>query len=285
MSKLKDIYTSIKNFILEKVNANPNLTVSEYRDYLTPRDEAFIFACHKFEVLFESYHFFSLDALSTYHRKDTEYSLIKVNFDKLKETNHLFVFIGLYCKDFSWDKYCNIKSLIYLFDGKSEALGKNLELVLKAALENQMYWDYYYKLPRSVWDAIKGDFYTTLYFHVSVDLTESMRYVYIECPNMQAEYDRREREKKYQRSTYNDYSTNESYSGFNYYNNNKKSNYKPEETQYSSMFNVLHLQPTKDKTVIKAAYKKLVIMYHPDKIGENDTIRRINEAYNTLMKL
>ncbi len=58
-----------------------------------------------------------------------------------------------------------------------------------------------------------------------------------------------------------------------------------EEGLYLEEFKVLGIQPTKDKTLIKKAYRKMVIIYHPDKAGDNKMIRKINEAYETLMRL
>lgn len=53
----------------------------------------------------------------------------------------------------------------------------------------------------------------------------------------------------------------------------------------SAFIYALGIQPTKDKTLIKKAYRKMVIIYHPDKAGDNKMIRKINEAYETLMRL
>ena len=56
-------------------------------------------------------------------------------------------------------------------------------------------------------------------------------------------------------------------------------------------FKVLGIAPTTDKAVIKKAYRKLVVLYHPDKVmhldkqiqrGSKEMFQKINDAYDYL---
>lgn len=63
-----------------------------------------------------------------------------------------------------------------------------------------------------------------------------------------------------------------------------------EETMLESMpeevrrgFEVLGISPTTDIDLLRARYRELAKVYHPDKGGEEDRMLRINEAYQTIM--
>ena len=45
---------------------------------------------------------------------------------------------------------------------------------------------------------------------------------------------------------------------------------------------VLHVLPTAPKIVVKAAYKALVALYHPDRGGDADSFRAVQEAYEEI---
>lgn len=47
----------------------------------------------------------------------------------------------------------------------------------------------------------------------------------------------------------------------------------------------LHLLPTAPPEVVRAAYKALAIMYHPDKGGNADKMRAVNAAMDSLKKV
>jgi hypothetical protein len=45
---------------------------------------------------------------------------------------------------------------------------------------------------------------------------------------------------------------------------------------------VLHLMPTAPPVLVKAAYKALAFKYHPDRGGDVETFKQIQEAYDNL---
>lgn len=51
---------------------------------------------------------------------------------------------------------------------------------------------------------------------------------------------------------------------------------------HQTPYQVLHLLPTAPQVVVKAAYKALVSMYHPDHGGDPDAFRAVQEAYEEL---
>jgi len=48
---------------------------------------------------------------------------------------------------------------------------------------------------------------------------------------------------------------------------------------------VLHLLPTAPQVVVKAAYKALVAVHHPDHGGDSDSFRAVQEAYEKLLQI
>lgn len=60
---------------------------------------------------------------------------------------------------------------------------------------------------------------------------------------------------------------------------------KVDEEPTNDYFSILGISCTRDKDVIKRAYRKLVLKYHPDKNGGNDIMfKKINFAYNKIME-
>lgn len=51
-----------------------------------------------------------------------------------------------------------------------------------------------------------------------------------------------------------------------------------------SYYDILQVHPKADPEVIEAAYKKLAMKYHPDKLGNEDKMKAINQAYDVLKK-
>ena len=47
-------------------------------------------------------------------------------------------------------------------------------------------------------------------------------------------------------------------------------------------YEVLGVKPTSDKSQIKKAYRKLAVEHHPDKGGDEDKFKEVNEAYSIL---
>ena len=48
-------------------------------------------------------------------------------------------------------------------------------------------------------------------------------------------------------------------------------------------YQTLHLLPSAPPEVVKAAYKALATLHHPDKGGETEVMQRINDAYGRLL--
>lgn len=52
----------------------------------------------------------------------------------------------------------------------------------------------------------------------------------------------------------------------------------------TSLYAELHLLPSAPESVVKAAYKALVSIYHPDKGGDNEKFLKITEAYKKIVE-
>lgn len=65
----------------------------------------------------------------------------------------------------------------------------------------------------------------------------------------------------------------------------KSESKKSESTAQSSLYTILQIEPTTDKKVIKAAYRKLVLVYHPDRGGSEEKFKELTAAYEKLMSL
>ena len=47
---------------------------------------------------------------------------------------------------------------------------------------------------------------------------------------------------------------------------------------------MLYLTKDAPIEVVKAAYRALMVLHHPDKGGDEETAQKINEAYHSIMK-
>jgi hypothetical protein len=57
---------------------------------------------------------------------------------------------------------------------------------------------------------------------------------------------------------------------------------KRERPKASDPYQTLHLLPSAPPEVVKAAYRALAVLNHPDKGGETEVMQRINDAYRRL---
>jgi hypothetical protein len=57
---------------------------------------------------------------------------------------------------------------------------------------------------------------------------------------------------------------------------------KPERPKPVDPYQTLHLLPSAPPEVVKAAYRALAVLNHPDKGGCEETMKRLNEAYKRL---
>lgn len=55
------------------------------------------------------------------------------------------------------------------------------------------------------------------------------------------------------------------------------------QTDISKYYQILGINITKDKAIIKTAYRKLCLQYHPDKGGSKEKFIEINQAYEYLI--
>ncbi len=55
-----------------------------------------------------------------------------------------------------------------------------------------------------------------------------------------------------------------------------------QQSAYLGPYNTLHLLPSAPPEVIKAAYRALAQLHHPDHGGSNQAMQKINEAYELL---
>jgi hypothetical protein len=58
---------------------------------------------------------------------------------------------------------------------------------------------------------------------------------------------------------------------------------KPERPKASDPYVTLHLLPSAPPEVVKAAYRALAVLNHPDKGGDEEAMKRLNEAYGRLL--
>ena len=56
----------------------------------------------------------------------------------------------------------------------------------------------------------------------------------------------------------------------------------PKKPQAVDPYQTLHLLPSAPPEVVKAAYRALAMMHHPDKGGDTATMQTINDAYRRL---
>ena len=66
----------------------------------------------------------------------------------------------------------------------------------------------------------------------------------------------------------------------NYQNNRNYQKSQPSITKY---YEILGISVTKDKAIIKSAYRKLCLRYHPDKGGSKEKFIEINQTYEYLI--
>ena len=57
---------------------------------------------------------------------------------------------------------------------------------------------------------------------------------------------------------------------------------KPKTAEYPAYYGVLEVSPRASPAVIAAAYKALMREHHPDKRGDEEIAKKVNEAYDTL---
>lgn len=63
----------------------------------------------------------------------------------------------------------------------------------------------------------------------------------------------------------------------------QKSTYSNKDKQLAKCYQVLGITFTKDKSIIKSAYRKMCLKYHPDKGGSQERFIQINQSYEYLI--
>lgn len=69
----------------------------------------------------------------------------------------------------------------------------------------------------------------------------------------------------------------------NEYFNNKYTRFSKSNNTLEKCYKILEIKPTSDKTMIKIAYRKLCLKYHPDKGGSHEKFIKLNQSYEYLM--
>lgn len=268
-----------KQLSLKYFNGSTNLEVGEKRDILTDRDKAFIFACRKFNLDFDKYDFFDGAHFIEETDFNPKYSLIKIDFSVQQPYNHLLVFVRIFSEQLNYSNLAAYRNLIRLFDNRrGDYFAVDIFKCIKEGLKNN-YQKIYASSPkqRDLWSCgLCYAFSDVYYFSIiwsTYDLIINRIFIEIPAEEIRMEREaRRRREQQQWESWQKQYSSQNSYSA-------------PNQTPYAVLYNILQISPTNDKTIIKAAYRKLVLIHHPDRGGNEEKFKQITEAYEKLMQL
>lgn len=260
-----------KRLSLKYFNGSANLVIGEKRKILTDRDKAFIFACRKYGLNFDKCNFFDGAYFVEESDFNPKYSLIKADFSVLKSYNHFSVFIRLFSAELNINNMGAYRRLLLMIDRKFEDYFTNdIYNSIKEGMRSNMQRINFYRpeQKKDLWSCGMMYAFSNVYcFSIVWDaFNQVVNYVFVEIPRREKEFE----EARFQR-TYQKYW--------------KERENKETSTPGIALFNILQINPTNDKTVIKAAYRKLVLIHHPDRGGSEEKFKQITEAYETLMKI
>lgn len=237
------------------------LVKGEQRTYLTELDKAFIYACKKLNLLNNRLGWYhpqtEINWLDDY--KANKYDFFKFNVEvqaKCWETGHLKEIVGQMTMKLSDASYWKpFFKLMSIFNHKDYNLGFKVyrfAKIVAAQGENQAIFrviifclDDLYPYTSMSWEKVYMSF--EVFFNCQTDDEEERR---------RDSYDR------------------------NYYNPQSKPMNSGLKEQYCSILGVSS-NPTKGE--IKAAYRKLVVIHHPDRGGKTENFIKIQEAYEYLI--
>lgn len=291
-----------KKISLKYFNGSFNLNEGEERDIITSRDKAFIYACRKYNIDFEYYNFFSGAHFVEESDFEPEHSLIKCNFSELKKYNHFKWFAYLLSSQLDKERIPQFKAVLKLLERKREPyFYAVIEAIEKGLKENRQNISVYVNVKGNLWDsgmkyAISKPIHITIlwnvvdktldhiFYEIPAKVEENIRKAQEAARKAQREWEERmERERKererirqenaYQRARFygsQGFEFNDDFAGFN---------------PYASLYTILQISPTTDKKIIKAAYRKLVLVYHPDRGGSEEKFKELTAAYEKLISL
>lgn len=146
-----------------------------------------------------------------------------------------------------------------------------------------------------------------IFYEIPAKVEENIRKAQEAARKAQREWEERmERERKererirqenaYQRARFygsQGFEFNDDFAGFNHQYQSWWDNFSREQAKrqqetinpYASLYTILQISPTTDKKIIKAAYRKLVLVYHPDRGGSEEKFKELTAAYEKLMSL
>lgn len=146
-----------------------------------------------------------------------------------------------------------------------------------------------------------------IFYEIPAKVEENIRKAQEAARRAQREWEEKERrareerervrqENAYQRARFygnQGFEFNDDFAGFNHQYQSWWDNFSREQAKrqqetvnpYASLYTMLQISPTTDKKIIKAAYRKLVLVYHPDRGGSEEKFKELTAAYEKLMSL
>ena len=239
----------LRTWFKRKFDKATDLTSSPKKE-LCKADKAFLHAAYRLGVVNMISWRFDPRVIQDY--PDNEYSLIKLKYD-LHRTNHAAIFAGcLLCKAITTyntiaiRQFCSYMNMFHKKKGETvEGIYSYLEYCLQNKFEDLL-----------VANALRHNFnWLDLLYNSQLYFSEySFVDVLLRTREIEEEAKRKARQKE-------------------------MSQKKP-----ASVYSILGLaEGVKDKAVIKKAYRKLVMIYHPDRGGSAEMFDKITKAYNTIM--
>lgn len=277
--------------------ADSQLKVNAFRKYITKRDIAYCYACNKYKIPLNDMCYFSTGKLQGHIiLEDNEYSLIKINFNLHHRHNHIWVFIEQFVERLNEDRWEAFKSLSSVMLGcKDEFYRVKFSNILSKVFRKKQFFS-----PRtcsfiSWWWLLCNSFtikdgnitaidYDRFYDCLKFILNDSHKAWKAHKAQQEAESQRKaaeERKREEERRRFWNEARDYAYGGY------QRQNYSPPKEplqEFASEYRVLGINPTRDMVIIKAAWRKLCLEYHPDKCSNNEYIKLVNSAYETLKK-
>ena len=301
-----------KKLSLKYFNGSADLKRNEEREILTSRDKAFIYACRKYNLEFEYYNFFSGAHFVEESDFEPEHSLIKCNFSELKKYNHFKWFAYLLSSQLDRERIPQFKAILKLLEGKKEPyFYAVIEAIEKGLKENRQNISIYANVKGNLWDAgmkyaiskpihisilwtIADKTLNHIFYEIPAKVEENIRKAQEAARRAQREWEERiERERRERFYGNQGFEFNDDFAGFNHQYQSWWDNFSREQAKrqqetvnpYASLYTMLQISPTTDKKIIKAAYRKLVLVYHPDRGGSEEKFKELTAAYEKLMSL
>lgn len=244
-----------------------NLHVGENRIKLFDVDKSFITACLVLGYSEELRRYYDESVIKQY--PENRYSFFKLNYD-LHETNHLVIFAGILISRVNYDNYQTAIKFFNLMHGKTGELIVDICNRVNISARNHPNKFIAKNIESKDWLYIssfsnKCLFSSSLFRHRMFWAEWEEKQYYAELERMRREEQRRvyeyERRKRQAEEA-------------------RRRKAEHEKSPYS----VLGIADgIKDVVVIKKAYRKLAMVYHPDKGGSAEMFAKITEAYQAIL--